>query len=108
MGLTAEKVAQQWKVSREMQDAFALESHLRAIKAQQAGEFTDEITPIDVVERTPNLATGEVQKRRTVNLDEGPRPDTSLEGLAKLRPCSPHAAASRRATARRPAMAPVR
>jgi acetyl-CoA acyltransferase len=87
MGLTAEKVAQQWKVTREMQDAFALESHLRAIKAQQAGEFTDEITPIEVLERVPNLATGEViTKTRTVNLDEGPRPDTSLEGLAKLRP----------------------
>ena len=87
MGLTAEKVAQQWKVSREMQDAFALESHLRAIKAQKAGEFTDEITPIEIVERSPNLATGEVvEKRRTVNLDEGPRPDTSLEGLAKLKP----------------------
>ena len=87
MGLTAEKVAQQWKVSREMQDAFALESHLRAIKAQKAGEFTDEITPIEIVERSPNLASGEVvEKRRTVNLDEGPRPDTSLEGLAKLKP----------------------
>jgi acetyl-CoA acyltransferase len=70
-----------------MQDAFALESHMRAIKAQQAGEFTDEITPIEVLERVPNLATGEViTKTRTVNLDEGPRPDTSLEGLAKLRP----------------------
>ena len=87
MGLTAEKVAQQWKVSREAQDAFALESHMRAIKAQQAGEFKDEITPIDVIERTPNLATGEVTlKTRTVSLDEGPRPDTSLEGLAKLKP----------------------
>ena len=87
MGLTAEKVAQQWKVSREAQDAFALESHLRAIKAQKAGEFTDEITPIEIVERSPNLATGEVvEKRRTVSLDEGPRPDTSLEGLAKLKP----------------------
>ena len=87
MGLTAEKVAQQWKVSREDQDAFALESHLRAIKAQQAGEFTDEITPFEITERTPDLATGEVTTRmRTVNLDEGPRPDTSLEGLAKLRP----------------------
>ena len=81
MGLTAEKVAQQWKVTREMQDAFALESHLRAIKAQQAGEFTNEITPIDVIERTPNLATGEVTtKTRTVSLDEGPRPDTSHRG----------------------------
>ena len=87
MGLTAEKVAAQWKVSREAQDAFAYESHMRALKAIQAGEFKDEITPIDVVSRTPNLATGEPQsKTRTVDIDEGPRPDTSLEGLAKLRP----------------------
>jgi acetyl-CoA acyltransferase len=87
MGLTAEKVAQQWKVSREAQDAFALESHQRALKAQQAGEFTDEMTPIDVIDRFPDLATGEQRtKTRTVSLDEGPRPDTSLEGLAKLRP----------------------
>jgi acetyl-CoA acyltransferase len=87
MGITAEKVAAQWKVSREAQDAFALESHLRAMKAQAAGEFTDEMTPIDVIERFPNLATGEPgSKTRTVTLDEGPRPDTSLEGLAKLRP----------------------
>ena len=87
MGLTAERVAEKWKVSREAQDAFALESHLRALKAQAAGEFSDEITPIDVVERFPNLATGEPgTKMRTVKLDEGPRPDTSLEGLAKLRP----------------------
>ena len=87
MGLTAEKVAQQWKVSREDQDAFALESHLRAVKAQQAGEFTDEITPFEITERTPDLATGEVIiKKRTVSLDEGPRPDTTLEALGKLRP----------------------
>jgi len=87
MGITAEKVAAQWKVSREAQDAFALESHLRALKAQAAGEFTGEMTPIDVVSRFPNLATGEQGvKTRTVNLDEGPRPDTSLDGLAKLKP----------------------
>jgi len=87
MGLTAEKVAAQWKVSREAQDAFAYESHMRALKAQQAGEFTDEITPIEVVERFPNLLTGEQGvKTRTVQLDEGPRPDTSPEGLAKLKP----------------------
>jgi acetyl-CoA acyltransferase len=87
MGLTAEKVALQWKVSREAQDAFALGSHQRALKAQAAGEFADETTPIEVVERFPNLATGEqAAKTRTVSLDEGPRPDTSLEGLAKLRP----------------------
>src|SRR5688572_27437959 len=87
MGLTAEKVAAQWKVTREQQDAFAYESHMRALKAIQAGELKDEITPIDVITRTPNLLTGEqVVKTRTVDIDEGPRPDTSLEGLAKLRP----------------------
>jgi acetyl-CoA acyltransferase len=87
MGLTAEKVAQQWKVTREMQDAFALESHQRAIKAQKAGEFSAEITPIEVTERTPDLATGEVlTKKRTVNLDEGARADTTLEALGKLKP----------------------
>ncbi|WP_119353890.1 acetyl-CoA C-acyltransferase [Azohydromonas sediminis] len=87
MGLTAEKVALQWKVSRERQDAFALESHRRAIAAQQAGEFADEITPVDVVTRRPNLDTGEVEvSTRTVTLDEGPRADTTLEALAKLKP----------------------
>jgi acetyl-CoA acyltransferase len=86
MGLTAEKVAAQWKVSREAQDAFAYESHMRALKAQKAGEFTDEITPIEIVERFPNLLTGEQGvKTRTVSLDEGPRADTSPEGLAKLK-----------------------
>jgi acetyl-CoA acyltransferase len=87
MGLTAEKVAEQWKVSREKQDAFALASHQKALAAMAAGEFNDEMTPIDIIDRFPNLATGEVTtKTRTVKLDEGARPDTSLEGLAKLRP----------------------
>ncbi len=87
MGMTAEKVAQQWKVSREAQDEFALQSHLKALKAIEAGEFSDEITPVEVVDRFPNLATGETgTKTRTVSIDEGPRRDTSLEGLAKLRP----------------------
>jgi acetyl-CoA acyltransferase len=87
MGLTAEKVATQWKVSREAQDAFALASHQKALKAMAAGEFGDEMTPVTVVDRFPNLATGEVAtKTRTVDLDEGARPDTSLEGLAKLKP----------------------
>src|SRR5947207_3864758 len=87
MGLTAEKVAAQWKVSREAQDAFALESHTRALKAQAAGEFSNEITPIDVIDRFPNLETGEQgTKTRTVSLDEGPRADTSKEALAKLKP----------------------
>ena len=86
MGLTAEKVAAQWKVSREAQDAFALASHQKALKAMAAGEFSDEMTPVTIVDRFPNLATGEGgTKTRTVNLDEGARPDTSLEGLARLR-----------------------
>ena len=87
MGLTAEKVATQWKVSREDQDAFALASHQKALAAMAAGEFIGEMTPVNVVDRFPNLATGQVDtKTRTVNLDEGARPDTSLEGLAKLKP----------------------
>jgi acetyl-CoA acyltransferase len=85
MGLTAEKVANQWKVSRQAQDAFAVESHRRALAAQAAGHFANEITPVEVVDRSPNLEAGEVvEKRRTVSLDEGPRADTTAEGLAKL------------------------
>jgi acetyl-CoA acyltransferase len=87
MGLTAEKVAAKWKVSREAQDAFALQSHQRALAAIAAGAFADEMTPVQVVERTPNLGAGGVNiKARTVDIDEGPRPDTSLEGLARLKP----------------------
>ena len=86
MGLTAERVAQQWRVSREAQDAFALQSHQRAIAAMTAGEFTDEITPLSVQQRSVDLETAEVHvTARTVDIDEGARPDTSLEGLAKLR-----------------------
>jgi len=87
MGLTAEKVAQQWQVSREAQDEFALRSHQKAVAAMKAGEFSAEITPIEVVERSVDLDSAEVSTRtRTVNIDEGARPDTTLEGLAKLRP----------------------
>ncbi|MFN7569966.1 MAG: acetyl-CoA C-acyltransferase [Betaproteobacteria bacterium] len=87
MGLTAEKVAAQWKVTREEQDAFALASHQKAVAAQQAGEFTDEIVPVEVVEKIANLATHQLDvKTRSVALDEGPRADSSLEALAKLRP----------------------
>ncbi|WP_194714116.1 acetyl-CoA C-acyltransferase [Noviherbaspirillum soli] len=87
MGLTAENVAKQWKVSREAQDQFALESHLKAIRAQQAGEFADETTAVDIIEKFPNLASGEIDvKTRTVSVDEGARADTSLEALARLRP----------------------
>jgi acetyl-CoA acyltransferase len=87
MGLTAEKVAAKWKVSREAQDAFALQSHQRALAAIAAGAFADEMTPVQVVERLPKLDGGGVDvKARTVAIDEGPRPDTSLEGLARLKP----------------------
>lgn len=86
MGLTAEKVAQQWKVSREAQDAFSVESHRRAIAGQQAGEFKDETTSFDIIERFPNLATGQIDlKNRTVDRDEGARAESSMETLGKLK-----------------------
>ncbi|MEO8937325.1 MAG: acetyl-CoA C-acyltransferase [Burkholderiaceae bacterium] len=87
MGLTGEKVATQWKISRTDQDAFALASHQKALAGQAAGEFNDETTSVAIVERFPDLASQSVEtKTRTVDTDEGVRADTSLEGLAKLRP----------------------
>jgi len=87
MGMTAEKVAAQWKVTREAQDEFAYHSHMKAIAAQKAGEFTDEITPIEVVEKFPDLSSREMAvATKNVALDEGPRADTSREALARLRP----------------------
>lgn len=87
MGLTAEKVAAQWQISREAQDAFSLQSHERALAAQRAGHFNDEMTPIEIIEKHPNLHTGQIDiKTRLVTLDEGVRADTTLEGLAKLKP----------------------
>jgi acetyl-CoA acyltransferase len=87
MGLTAEMVARQWKVSREAQDAFALASHQKALAAQAAGEFNQEIFPVDVESRAVNPERGQVDvKTRAFDRDEGPRADTTLEGLAKLRP----------------------
>jgi acetyl-CoA acyltransferase len=86
MGLTAEKVAQQWKVSRAAQDEFAYRSHMKALSAMKSGEFADEITPVEVAERSVDLDSAKVDvSTRTVNLDEGARPDTTVEGLAKLR-----------------------
>jgi acetyl-CoA acyltransferase len=87
MGLTAEKVATQWKVSRADQDQFALESHQKAIAAQQAGEFDDETTSVEIVSRTPDLLNGSVKtESKSVARDEGARADTSLEALARLKP----------------------
>ena len=87
MGLTAEKVATQWKVSRADQDAFALDSHRKAIAGQTAGEFRDETTAVEVVVRTADLATQSVRvDTKSVDTDEGARADTTLDALAKLRP----------------------
>ncbi len=86
MGITAEKVAQQWKVSREDQDAFAVASHQKAMRAIAAGAFREEILPYQVDSATPDLSKGEVVKRsRMAENDEGPRPDSTVEALAKLR-----------------------
>ena len=87
MGITAERVAAQWKVSREEQDMFAAESHRRAVRATESGEFTDEVTPYPIRDHVPDLATREVKvNARDAANDEGPRRDTSPEALAKLRP----------------------
>lgn len=87
MGITAEKVAEEWKVSREEQDAFALASHQKALAAIAAGEFKSEISPYEVLSHLPDLAGNTIRlKKLLVENDEGPRPDTSLEGLGKLRP----------------------
>jgi acetyl-CoA acyltransferase len=86
MGITAEKVAERWNVSRAEQDAFSLASHQKALAAIAAGEFRDEITPYHVVSRQPDLAGNAVRLREVlVDTDEGPRADTSADGLAKLR-----------------------
>jgi acetyl-CoA acyltransferase len=87
MCITAEKVAEEWKVSREDQDAFALASHQKAMAAIQAGEFKGEISPYSITARIPDVAGNTVRvKQVVVDTDEGPRPDTTLEGLGKLRP----------------------
>jgi acetyl-CoA acyltransferase len=87
MGITAEKVAAQWKIDREQQDLFAAESHRKAVRAIDSGEFRDEITPFPIVERRPDLVAREVavSTREAVH-DEGPRRDTSPEALARLKP----------------------
>ena len=85
MGLTAEQVQQRYGIPREKADEFSLRSHQNALKAQAAGHFDDEIVPVDVQLTTPNGASPHVQKFVFAK-DEGPRADTSLEALAKLKP----------------------
>ena len=86
MGITAEKVAQQWKVTREEQDAFAVASHKKAGEAIAAGKFKDEILPYEIDAAMPDLATGAIKHRKKLaENDEGPRLDTTIDTLAKLR-----------------------
>jgi acetyl-CoA acyltransferase len=87
MGLTAEKVAAQWKISRDQQDAFAVASNQKACAAIAAGHFKAETTPYTIRDHLPDLKTGQVRVReRVVEHDEGPRADASLERLGKLKP----------------------
>jgi acetyl-CoA acyltransferase len=87
MGLTAENVAKQWKVSRDAQDAFAVASNQKACAAIAAGHFKAETTPYLIREQLPDLASGNIRvNERLVENDEGPRPDSSLANLAKLKP----------------------
>src|SRR6185312_10548058 len=86
MGITAEKVANQWKVSREDQDAFAVASHQKAARAIASGAFKDEILAYEVESSTPDLRSGQVvTRKRMADTDEGPRPDSSMETLGKLK-----------------------
>lgn len=86
MGNTAEAVANMFKVSREDQDEFAFNSHLKALKAQSENRFQDQIVPIEVEETYVDANGKKATKKYTVTKDEGPRAGTSLEALAKLRP----------------------
>jgi len=87
MGLTAERVARRYEISREEQDAFALESHNRALAAQAAGRFNDELIPVTVTTSTPGAKAGKPIIKETIfSADEGPRYDSTAEALAKLKP----------------------
>jgi acetyl-CoA acyltransferase len=87
MGLTAERVGERFHVSREDADGFALASHQKALKAIAEGRFTDEIVPFEWMERTPkNGSAKPTEQKRSFQIDEGPRADTSAEALAKLKP----------------------
>jgi acetyl-CoA acyltransferase len=86
MGLTAENVAAKYGISRSDQDAFALTSHQRAVAAVESGRFDPEITPIEIEILEPGGNGKPTTRRFTFSRDEGPRADTSLEALAKLRP----------------------
>jgi acetyl-CoA acyltransferase len=81
MGITAELVARKWDVTRAAQDEFAYGSHMRAVAAQKAGKFNEEIVPVKT-----RVYAEQGPRELTLGEDEGPRPDTTLEGLARLKP----------------------
>jgi len=86
MGLTAEAVAEQFKISREAQDQFSFESHQKSLKAIEKGTFKEDIVPITIEQVFLDTKNKRQTKKYTVDTDEGPRKETSLEALAKLRP----------------------
>ena len=87
MGLTAEVVANEWQISRQAQDEFALNSHKKAVAAMNNGYLTEEIIPIEVLHRLPHEISGTIIEHKViVKQDEGARADTSLEALARLKP----------------------
>ena len=86
MGLTAEAVANEYKVSREDQDKFGYESHMKAVKAIKDGKFRDDIVPVKVTENYLNESGKKATREFVVDTDEGPRPDTNVEALSKLKP----------------------
>ena len=86
MGITAENVAKQWKVTRDAQDAFAVLSHQKAMQAIAAGNFKDEILAYEIESAMPDLLSGAIKLRKKMaDTDEGPRGDSTIESLAKLR-----------------------
>ena len=87
MGLTAERVARHYNISRADQDAFALRSHQRALAAQASGRFDDELVPVPVTKSVPGMKAAKPQVEESIfSADEGPRADTSPDALAKLKP----------------------
>jgi len=87
MGITAEIVAERWQISRQAQDEFALLSHQRALAAEQHHYFAEEIVPVEIIVRRPDLHKQKlITEKRLISKDEGPRADTSYEALARLKP----------------------
>ena len=107
MGLTAERVARHYGISREDQDAFALASHQKALAAQAAGRFTEELVPVAVTTAVPGAKPGKpVSRGSGIAADEGPRADTSAAALAQLKPAFHAQGRSLPATRRKPPTAP--